>query len=93
MKKNSLLKKWTKTTPFMKLISTTEILVSITIIILTVLHITNIIENANNIFIPLLSVLIILLAIQNWKKNRSGSILLLIIFLFTIFISILKLFK
>ena len=93
MKYNNLLKKWNKNTPFMKVISIIEILISITIIVLTVLQLTDVIQNADNIFIPLLSILIIILAIQNWKKNKTGSILLLIIFIFTVIISILKFFK
>ncbi len=67
---------------------------SISIIILVFIQILGIWKNAIYVFQPLLGVLMLIQAIQNWKKNKLVTILSLcaaiLIFLVTIFIFVTR---
>lgn len=67
---------------------------SISIIILVFIQILGIWKNAIYVFEPLLGVLMLIQAIQNWKKNKLVTILSLcaaiLIFLVTIFIFVTR---
>ena len=67
---------------------------SISIIILVFIQILGIWKNAIYVFQPLLGVLMLIQAIQNWKKNKLVTILslcaALLIFLVTIFIFVTR---
>lgn len=67
---------------------------SISIIILVFIQILGIWKNTIYVFEPLLGVLMLIQAIQNWKKNKLVTILslcaALLIFLVTIFIFVTR---
>lgn len=67
---------------------------SISIIILVCMQILGVWKTAINIFEPLLSVLMVIQTIQNWKKNKSVAKISLcaaiIIFGFSIFVFVIR---
>ena len=77
-----------------KVLSVISAICSITIIILACMQIFRVWENAINVLEPILGILILIQAIQNWKKNKVVAILNLcvsiFIFLVCIFIFIIK---
>jgi hypothetical protein len=66
------------------------IICSISIIILALIQILGVWETAINVFEPLLGVLMLIQAIQNWKKSKLVAIfsLCVAIFIFIVAISI-----
>ncbi|WP_322545875.1 MULTISPECIES: DUF3953 domain-containing protein [Clostridium] len=77
-----------------KVLSVLGIICSISIIILACMQILVIWKTAINVFEPLLGVLILIQAIQNWKKNKVVAIFSLcaaiFIFLVAIFIFVIR---
>ena len=75
-----------------KMLSVISGICSISIIILVCMQISGIWKTAVNLFEPLLGVLMLLQAIQSWKKSRTVAIVSLcatiLIFLVTIFMFI-----
>lgn len=59
-------------------LKTTSSICSILIIVLAITQILDIWEGAINILEPLLGILMLIIAIQNWKDNRKVAILNLI---------------
>lgn len=77
-----------------KVLSVLGIICSMSIIILACMQILGIWKTAINVFEPLLGVLILIQAIQNWKKNKVVAIFSLcvaiFIFLVAIFIFVIR---
>lgn len=90
MNKGILSKKNTKE----KVLSVISAICSISIIVLACMQIFSIWDNAINVLEPILGVLILIQAIQYWKKNKVVAIFNLcaaiFIFLVTIFIFIIS---
>ena len=55
-----------------------RIIISILIIIFVVLQLTRIIPNADNIFMPMLGILMLMQTIEYWEKNKETALLSLI---------------
>lgn len=55
-----------------------RIIISILIIIFVVLQLTRIIPNADNIFMPMLGILMLMQTIEYWEKNKEIALLSLI---------------
>lgn len=85
------LKDWNKKTIFSKILTILRLIISITIIFLALMQIFNVWDKAINVFEPLLGVLMLIQAIENWKTNRSTAYFLLFvaIFMFIVAITIL----
>ncbi|MGM9877889.1 MAG: hypothetical protein ACI33S_04485 [Bacilli bacterium] len=85
------LKDWNKKTILFKILTIFGLIISVTIIVLALMQIFNIWDKAINIFEPLLGVLMIIQAIENWKTNRSTAYFSLFgtIFMFIVAIIIL----
>ena len=77
-----------------KVLSIIGIICSMSILILACMQILGIWKNAINVFEPLLGVLMLIQAIQNWKKNKVVAIFSLcasiLILLFSILIFVIK---
>ena len=77
-----------------KVLSVIATICSVIIIVLACIQILGIWENAINVFEPLLGVVILVQAIQNWKKNKIVAIFSLcasiFIFLVSIFIFVIR---
>ena len=77
-----------------KVLSVIATICSVIIIVLACIQILGIWENAINVFEPLLGVVILIQAIQNWKKNKIVAIFSLcasiFIFLVSIFIFVIR---
>lgn len=82
MKTNNLLTNWEEKTWGMKAVSILGILVSTAIIIFCILQLTGIFPNATDILMPLLSVLMCIQGIQNWKTNRLSASFSLLVAIF-----------
>lgn len=67
-------KKWRERTGFEKLLLVVRIIISICVIIFVLLSSSGIWKEANNLTVPLLGVLNLLLAIQEWKEHRKTAI-------------------
>lgn len=82
---------WNKKTIFSKILTILRLIISITIIFLALMQIFNVWDKAINVFEPLLGVLMLIQAIENWKTNRSTAYFLLFvaIFMFIVAITIL----
>ena len=85
---------WGQESTGKKVLSITSVICSIIIIVLAGMQILGIWENAVNVFEPLLGVVLLIQAIQNWKKNKSVAIVNLcasiFIFLVAIFIFVIR---
>lgn len=81
--------KWNEKQTEEKALHITVIICSISIIILACMQIFDIWENAIYVFEPLVGILMLIQAIQNWKKNKVVSLVALgaaiFIFLVAIF--------
>jgi uncharacterized membrane protein YiaA len=77
-----------------KVLSVVSRICSISIIILVCMQILGIWKTAINVFEPLLGVLMLIQAIQNWEKNKVVAILglcaAILIFLVAIFIVVIR---
>lgn len=85
------LKDWNKKTLPFKILTILGLIISITIIALAIMQIFNVWDKAINVFEPLLGILMIIQAIENWKTNRSTAYfsLFVAIFIFVVAIIIL----
>lgn len=85
------LKDWNKKTLPFKILTILGLIISITIIALAFMQIFNVWDKAINVFEPLLGILMIIQAIENWKTNRSTAYfsLFVAIFIFVVAIIIL----
>lgn len=70
-------------------LKTTSSICSILIIVLAITQILDIWEGAINILEPLLGILMLIIAIQNWKDNRKVAILNLIAAIFLFLVAII----
>ena len=86
------LQDWNKKTISFKILTIFGLIISVTIIVLALMQIFNIWDNAINVFEPLLGVLMIIQAIENWKTNRSTSYFSLFVALFIFLVAIIILF-
>lgn len=64
---------WKEKSPFMKAASVIGMIVSAGIIVLAVLQFTGVMEHADNIYMPGLSVLMFIQTVQNWKTDRKTA--------------------
>lgn len=79
---------WNQKQTYEKVLSVMGIICAISIIILACMQILGIWKTAVNIFEPLLGVLILIQAIQNWKKNKAVAIFSLCVAIFVFLVSI-----
>lgn len=86
------LKDWNKKTISSKILTIFGLIISITIIVLALMQIFNVWDKAINVFEPLLGVLMLIQAIENWKTNRSTAYFSLFVAIFLFIVSIIILF-
>lgn len=84
---------WKEKSLPMKVLWIAGVTVSIMIVILAVLQLVGILENADNIYIPGLSVLIFIQAAENWNKNKHTAYISLFAGLFILAIVVIHFFK
>lgn len=85
------LKDWNKKTLPFKTLTILGLIISITIIALAFMQIFNVWDKAINVFEPLLGILMIIQAIENWKTNRSTAYFSLFVAIFIFVVAIIKL--
>ena len=86
------LKDWNKKTIPFKILTIFGLIISISIIVLALMQIFNIWDKAINVFEPLLGVLMIIQAIENWKTNRLTAYFSLFVAIFIFLVAIIILF-
>ena len=86
------LKDWNKKTIPFKILTIFGLIISITIVVLALMQIFNVWDKAINVFEPLLGVLMIIQAIENWKTNRTTAYLSLFVAIFIFIVAIIILF-
>jgi hypothetical protein len=86
------LKDWKQKSLTSKIFTVIGLIISITIVILALLQIFNVWDKAINIFEPLLGLLMLIQAIENWNTNRSVAYFSLFAAIFVLIMSILILF-
>ena len=86
------LKDWDKKTIPFKILTIFGLIISVTIVVLALMQIFNIWDNAINVFEPLLGVLMIIQAIENWKTNSSTAYFSLFVAIFIFLVAIIILF-
>ena len=69
------MKKWNEREKFDKAIIIIRIIISIIAIVIATIQLLGIWDNAINLAVPLLGVLILLQSIQEWKTSKSIAIL------------------
>ncbi len=84
-------KNWNEKTISLKILNVIAFIISIIVIILSLMQIFNIWDKAINIFEPLLGILMLIQAIENWKNNKLTAYfsLFVAIFIFVFAIIIL----
>lgn len=83
---------WNKRTLQLKALTIIGAVISIAVIILSLMQIFNVWDEAINIFEPLLGALMIIQAIENWKTNRSTAYFSLFVAIFIFIVAIIILF-
>ncbi len=83
-----ILKEWGKKTLLSKILTIIGYIISITVIILAILQIFNIWEKAMYVYIPLGGILMLIQAIENWKKNKSVAYISLFTAIFMIAVAV-----
>lgn len=86
------LKDWDKKTMPFKILTIFGLTISVTIFALALMQIFNIWDKAIHVFEPLLGVLMIIQAIENWKTNRSMAYFSLFVAIFMFVAAIIILF-
>ena len=87
-----ILKDWNKKTAPFKILTIVGLIISVTIIVLSFIQIFNVWDKAINVFEPLLGVLMIIQAIENWKANKSIAYFSLFVAIFIFIVAIIILF-
>lgn len=87
-----ILKDWNKKTVPFKILTIVGLIISVTIIVLAFIQIFNVWDKAFNVFEPLLGVLMIIQAIENWKANKSIAYFSLFVAIFIFIVAIIILF-
>lgn len=82
---------WQQKSLSSKVLTIITLIISISVIVLALMQIFNIWDNAINVFEPLLGVLMVIQAIENWHTNKSVAYVSLFtaIFIFIVAIIIL----
>lgn len=88
----NLIKRWKEKSLFFKILEVIGIVISILVIVLALMQLLNVWDNAINVFEPLLGVLMIIQAIENWKINRKMSYYLLFVAIFIFIVAIIIIF-
>ena len=83
---------WNDKTVGQKMLYAISIILAAIVIFLVVLVMTDVWSAAINVMVPLLGVLLILNAIQNWNYSRSVAWFNLIVAIFVVLIGLLKIF-
>lgn len=86
------LKDWNKKTIPFKILTILGLIISVTIIVLSFIQIFNVWDKAINVFEPLLGVLMMIQAIENWKANKSKAYFSLFVAIFIFIVAIIILF-
>ncbi|MGN0517641.1 MAG: hypothetical protein ACI4II_02825 [Acutalibacteraceae bacterium] len=68
-----IIKNWNQKSPLYKFLTVIGCIISVTIVILAFMQLFNVWDKAINVFEPLLGVLMIIQAIENWKTNRKTA--------------------
>lgn len=87
-----LFKDWNKKTLPLKILTIIGVVISVTVIVLSFMQIFNVWDKAINIFEPLLGILMLIQAIENWKSNRSTAYFSLFVAIFIFIVAIIILF-
>ena len=86
------IKDWNKKTIPFKILTIFGLIISVTIVVLALMQIFNVWDKAINVFEPLLGVLMIIQAIENWKTNRLTAYFSLFVAIFMFLVAIIILF-
>ena len=86
------IKDWNKKTIPFKNLTIFGLIISVTIVVLALMQIFNVWDKAINVFEPLLGVLMIIQAIENWKTNITTAYLSLFVAIFIFIVAIIILF-
>ncbi|MBR6781099.1 MAG: YczI family protein [Clostridia bacterium] len=76
-----------------RILTVVRIVISVLTIIFSLLRLLHVWENATFVAIPLLGVLMLTMGLQEWKRNRTSAILLLVVALFIFIVSIVNIFS
>lgn len=66
--------KWNEMSTVNKVVLAVRIILSIVVVVLALLQILGVLENAINYTMPLLGVYFLILSIQEWKTQRSSAL-------------------
>ena len=89
---SKMIEGWNKKNQKQKILSVLGIIISIIIIVLAILQMIDILPNAINIFEPLLGVLMVIQAIEQWQDNRKSAYFSLAVAIFIFIVGIVILF-
>lgn len=84
-----MLKNWNKKTLLSKILTIIGLIISLAIIILASLQIFNVWANAIYVYEPLMGILMLIQAIENWKENKSVAYFSLFTAIFIFFVTAL----
>ncbi len=87
-----LIKEWNKKTLLSKILTIIGFIISITVIILAILHIFNVWNNAIYVYEPLTGILMLIQAIEYWPKNKKVAYISLFAAIFIFIVTIVILF-
>ena len=83
---------WQQKTPFGKLLTVTGIACSVAVIVLALLQLLGVWSDAVRVYMPLTALVMLIQAVENWKRNRTVAVINLCASIFVAITCILILF-
>lgn len=72
---NRLISLWKKKSTAEKILSVVGIVCSVSAIVLAVLQLAGVWENAGYVYLPLIAVLMLIQTVESWRQNKTIAIL------------------
>ena len=84
--------RWQQKSPLGKLLTVTGIACSVAVIVLALLQLLGVWEDAVRVYMPLTALVMLIQAVENWKQNRTAAVINLCAAIFIAIVCILILF-
>ncbi len=88
--KERIIRTWTERPLYAKIAAMIGMIASIGVIVFVILGLTGVMENADNIFMPLLGVLMLTQGIREWKNSKITAFLSFAVAVFITIVACMK---
>jgi len=88
--KERIVQTWQERPLYAKIAAIIGIIASIGVIVFVILGLTGVMENADNIFMPLLGVLMLTQGIREWNHSKTTAVLSIAVAIFVAIVACMK---